>query len=1188
MRIGNRQSFERFRLRDLYIFRVPLVVTLVLGVVAIASEFLPPPFRFLMEAVFPTSALATAQKWLTGMAAEYPAFSPFLSFMDDALNVLVAEHPGFGVCLLGFLPLLGVLRFRLSGRCLDTVLPPPPSFCSSILEIDHGERLRWDAKGKRYIPRADESKRLLDFARSSSPLGILNVWGQSGFGKTHAVADWLKTLYREGWDIGFALPDITVAEVKSWRPRADLALVLDDIRDARSMSSLINALAERGATSGRRVRICIVTQTPFEPHALRERPNPLVNAVDILALRIEPADASWVSRASRHIQGYDLPWDEAERIAQAYNGCPLYCLMKLEGEKADPRTEVIERAARKVAATAPKHYPVLFISALIGPLAVSTKKFAVPVASEFEQLFPWAAARGSRQRVRSRLPDEVGTWTVPAYEPGPEADEVLLRIVGEWTGPATNELLATLDFLEPAQIAQAIERILDLVLTHPRSSDVSMPNANSESEILQGRYETQMTASRIVEALSILRDVVTQRYHEQVIDVFRTKHGALGVTASSLDRNREALVTTTRFVGWAVLVCSNDGEAVLNEPSSRQIALVAANGAVNAIYGWGALALDSGLSAAERKDASDAMRETEERLTALYDRLVTDNALADRDNAETTRQIALMAAQGAFNAITSWGTLALDNVLSAAERKDASDAMRDAEKRLAALYDRLVTDDALADLHTAETTRQIALEAAKGAFNAIARWGYLALDNGLSAAERKDASDAMRDAEKRLAALYDRLVTDNALADQHVAETTRQIARAAAKGAVNAILRWGYLALDNGLSAAERKDASDAMRDTEERLTALYDRLVTDDALADRDNAETTRQIALEAAKGAVNAILRWGYLALDNGLSAAERKDASDAMRDAEKRLAALYDRLVTDDALADLHTAETTRQIALEAAQGAVNTILRWGYLALDNGLSAAERKDASDAMRDAEKRLAALYDRLVTDDALADLHTAETTRQIALEAAKGTVNAIARWGALALDNGLSAAERKDASDAMRDTEERLTALYDRLVTDNALADQHVAETTRQIALEAAKGAVNAIHRWGDLALDNGLSAAERKDASDAMRDTEKRLIALYDRLVTDDALADQHTAETTRQIALEAAKGAVNAILGWGDLADPGKVIDAKARIQEIHRRYPYDAEIASVANRANASTETWANEIARIEALYSRAD
>ena len=203
----------------------------------------------------------------------------------------------------------------------------------------------------------------------------------------------------------------------------------------------------------------------------------------------------------------------------------------------------------------------------------------------------------------------------------------------------------------------------------------------------------------------------------------------------------------------------------------------------------------------------------------------------------------------------------------------------------------------------------------------------------------------------------------------------------------------------------------------------LYLRSLADERFPD------DREIVLEAAKGALNAALKWGNLA--EAATDVARRDAASARMEA----AFVYLRSLADERFPD------DREIALVAARGAFNAVLKWGNLA-EAATDVALRDAASARMEAAFLYLRSLADERFPDD-----------REIVLAAAEGAVNAVAKWGNLA--EAATDVARRDAASA------RMEAAF---VYLRSLADERFPDD-REIALEAARGAFNATLTWATL---------------------------------------------------------------------------------------------------------------------------
>ena len=388
--------------------------------------------------------------------------------------------------------------------------------------------------------------------------------------------------------------------------------------------------------------------------------------------------------------------------------------------------------------------------------------------------------------------------------------------------------------------------------------------------------------------------------------------------------------------------------------------------------------------------------------------------------------------------------------------------------------------------------REIQLERAKGAVNALSRYG----DGARAASDPADAQrlwDRMAAAEGRLDAVARDFPDD------------REIELHRAEGAVNALSRYG----NGARAAADAQPFWDRMAAAEGRLDAVA-----------RDFPDD-REIQLERAKGAVNALSRYG----DGARAASDPADAQplwDRMAAAEGRLDA-----VTRDSPHD-------REIQLHRAGGAINALNRYG----DGARAASNPADAQrlwDRMAAAEGRLDA-----VARDSPHD-------REIQLHRAGGAINALTRYG----DGARAASNPADAQrlwDRMAAAEGRLDAVARDFPDD------------REIQLHRAMGVFNALTRYGD-----GARAAS--NPADAQR--------LWDRMAAAEGRLDAVARDfpDDREIQLARAKGAVNALTRYGDgaraasnPADAQRLWDrmaaAEGRLDAVARDFPDDREIQQV--------------------------
>jgi hypothetical protein len=302
----------------------------------------------------------------------------------------------------------------------------------------------------------------------------------------------------------------------------------------------------------------------------------------------------------------------------------------------------------------------------------------------------------------------------------------------------------------------------------------------------------------------------------------------------------------------------------------REIGVGAAAGAFNAVLKWGNLA-EAATDAGRRDAAIARMGEVFGWLRDLADGRYRDD-----------REIGVLAARGAFNAVMMMGNLA--EAATDAGRRDAAIArMEEVFGWLRNLADGPYRDD-----------REIVVEAAKGAFTAVLKWNKLA--EAATDAGGRDAAIA------RMGEVFGWL---RGLADGRYRDD-RDIVVYAARGAFNAVKMMGNLA--EAATDAGRRDAVIArMEEVFGWLRDLADGRYRDDS-----------GIGVWAAKGAVASVaLKWGNLA--EVATDAGRRDAAIArMEEVFGWLRDLADGRYRDD-----------REIGVLAAMGAFNAALKWSKL-------------------------------------------------------------------------------------------------------------------------------------------------------------------------------------------------------------------------------------------------------------------
>jgi hypothetical protein len=202
LRLFRCQSFERLRWRDLYHWRPMLLALPGAAIAGIAADVAGTrPFTQPAQAV---GKIQTFMKWYDVIAG------PFISLPDS--GNLQARHPGIMVASAAFLLLWSALEFKAVKRfCATHILPDPPQFLDIKLEKETNDEVQWYYPHKPFVGRKEELEILDAFADAPTSFLIWGLYGASGLGKSHLAANWLKSLYARGWDIGFLKDDATAS-----------------------------------------------------------------------------------------------------------------------------------------------------------------------------------------------------------------------------------------------------------------------------------------------------------------------------------------------------------------------------------------------------------------------------------------------------------------------------------------------------------------------------------------------------------------------------------------------------------------------------------------------------------------------------------------------------------------------------------------------------------------------------------------------------------------------------------------------------------------------------------------------------------------------------------------------------------------------------------------------------------------
>ncbi len=1022
------QSFERPRLRDLYRIRIGLLAALPAIVGGLVAEFADAE-----KAAQAAGGLGLAAKLET-------AYDFIFELVPWALpsTQTIFSYPGLPVAaVVGGTAYTLFKTSPLKGIISKYFLPDPPAFLDTKLESEREDEIDWRKRGKPFVGRESELAALRDFADEEPACQIWALCGQSGLGKSHLSATWLKELYVQGWDVGRFDGVADPAKIKEWRPRANTAIVFDRVAIQPSEWNFLYCLVDAARSSKHKIRILALTHTPPKP------PDDL-DAPVLARLRaawrrksnahiLQPVDSSFVHTYRREQGACELSHEQAQKIVEEFDGLTIYVAMKATDKNSHPRALILDRAnaalARAQQAGAPE---LLAMSALAGPVRlprVGDGAWTEPDFASWATLFPRDTPARELQRgfVRLRQDD---CFELPAYAPQIEGDEVVLAYLAglmRANADGTFDTRWADEFLERA-VACAGDAVLDHIqglLGRHTLVELAWRRGDGASQPSTQIYADDDERARLIAGILAL-DACLLRYRHDKILAELARLASIFKQPKTEGSKSEKVAIEEAWRAFLALRNLGIGDA--------DVAFNAAGCSVDSISAWNRHFREA--TDDSRRLALDNIEDA-----AAYLRVIADLRFAG--NSEIAEQVST----GMYNAVSAFGThsaFSNDSQRSAALGK-MDDAM---------IYLRHLCDDRFVEVS------KVGVSAAAGAANAILYWGIIA-ERADDPARSAAMFGKMKEAMAYLRGLADRRFPRN-----------RAVAEQVARGAMNASLKLIATIVSRPSPSASLQ--TDMNEQLEAIITYLRD-------LADRRFPENI-EIATRVADSVSDEARMWGQL-----WATSPEAPGSRAARDRmEVAMAYLHD-------LADQRFPKDPGIVA-KAARGEANIIKIVGDIAETSGdvagcRVASERIEVSmDYLRDlADERFPknceiAMYVAvgafnaalklwglaLISSDVIvrskeielavslfAYLHDLADRRHpadaaIALRAAKAANTEVIMWGRIA-ETATDNSRLSDALDKMEDAVAYLRELADtRHKTDIA------------IAVEAAKGAANSTMSW------------------------------------------------------------------------------------------------------------------------------
>jgi hypothetical protein len=383
------QSFERLRWRDLCGIRSVLLALIIGAVSGVLAEF------FGAERL---AQLGTKTGRFEKIVKLYNDLVAILWFPIPSFNEFADRHPGMPVGVLAFGVVILMLKLTpLKKTVSQRFLPDPPAFINAKWETADNDDFVWSGRDKPFVARQNDLDALREFADAANGSQIWTVCGQSGLGKTHLAATWLKQLYSDGWDVGW-IDNLDKSQIKDWRPRAHTAIVLDRPSITQEEWHFLASIVEISKASKLRIRLLILAYAPVElPKDFefvveqRLRSAFFTNGDGTIRAEheLQPVNTAFVHAYRRALAVPDLSQEEAQRIVSEFEGLTIYVIMKAKDPNCSPRKLIIQRALAALARAENLggFGSLIAISAIAGPCRLQRRGAA-----------PWKEPHGELRR----------------------------------------------------------------------------------------------------------------------------------------------------------------------------------------------------------------------------------------------------------------------------------------------------------------------------------------------------------------------------------------------------------------------------------------------------------------------------------------------------------------------------------------------------------------------------------------------------------------------------------------------------------------------------------------------------------------------------------------------------------------------------------------------------------------------
>jgi tetratricopeptide (TPR) repeat protein len=878
-KLARHQSFERWmRWRDLCRYRIPLLVLLLSTVAGVIAE---------VTHSASLTRLALTPTKVQDITDWYDVLRDMFSSPLPTSHEIDTLHPGLPVALATSLLILGLLKIRfINDKVCALIFPDPPSFANSTLETSTGDDLLWSERDKPFAGRKKELDALATFADASHKSSIWSLHGQSGVGKSHLAAIWLKKLYIQGWDIGFLERNTTIGEVEKWRPRAAAGFVLDDASKNGVPWDVLAAIFRKAATAKHRVRLLILSETPARiTDSEEDRINRALTEVWFKGIEgnrdpsyaLEPVSIAFVHALRKEYGLSELSQAKAERIIRDTEGVTLYTAIKVRSPQKDPRKIIVQRASRALERAGDSVQQLLAMSVLAGPVKLARdSRWTEPDEEMRAKLFPWtlhpAPDRTKRRLLNFTFSNE---FEIPQYVPKIEGMELLLAFLGGMirsNGTGSIDLGGAVSFLEEAiQVGGKVvlDRMLSLLQHHPLVTYAWTKLCDPLASSPQEEY-TEAAREARTNAIYAVDSVLSRHRRPEIIASLQAFNAfAFAWVIDELDVARNALECAWQeYRGWARLGIGD-----------YEIAIEATKSAANAADCWGRLA-------AAEMDEIQRERATEKLDEVLgYLRAFSDSC--------SNPDIALEAATGYAKIANSWRRLCpsrSDEVLQDRSKAQSDQALR--VRATTKLDETFTYLRKLTDLHFPDV-EPIAVQVAVGAADRAYGWSQMC----------EIGADPVR-CERSIAKLNEGLVYLWELADRRFPEA-EAIANCVADGAIN-VTGWLADLLNTEIGRPVRDQAAATLREALNYMHELADRRLRGEAIAIN---------AAAVARNVTCGFARVAKMEVDQG-----RRDQATTCMDETL----IYLRELADGRFLDVEA------IAIDAVTGAQNAAYGWSHVA------------------------------------------------------------------------------------------------------------------------------------------------------------------------------------------------------------------------------------------------------------------